>query len=70
MKVLGLVRLQIGAKMGKLMLLGGVRGTKLELKGALGAAKEAPRGPRCATDAFGPTAIPQIFEPRGPPKVT
>ena len=38
-----LVRAQVGAKMGNLMLLEGLRGTKLELKGALGAPKEAPR---------------------------
>ena len=30
--------------MGKLALLGGLRGTKLELKGALEALKEAQRG--------------------------
>ena len=29
--------------MGNLTLLGGLRGAKLELKGALGAAKEMPR---------------------------
>ena len=38
-----LVRVQVGAKRGKLTLLGGVRGTKLELKGALGEPKSAPR---------------------------
>ena len=32
--------------MGNLTLLGGLRGTKLELKRALGAPKEAPRGPK------------------------
>ena len=37
------VRVQVGAKRGKLTLLGGVRGTKLELKGALGEPKSAPR---------------------------
>ena len=41
-----LVRVQIGAKRGKLTLLGGLRGSKLELKGALGAPKEAPREPK------------------------
>ena len=38
-----LVRAQVGAKRGNLTLLGGPRGTKLELKRALGAPKEAPR---------------------------
>ena len=38
-----LVRGQVGAKRGKLTLLGELRGTKMELKGALGAPKEAPR---------------------------
>ena len=56
--------------MGKLTLLGGLRGAKLELKGALEAAKEAPKGPRCATRGIGVGASPLIFEPRAPPKVT
>ena len=56
--------------MGKLALLGGLRGTKLELKGGLGAAKKAPRGPRCATTRFSNESRTLIFEPRGPPKVT
>ena len=42
---------QIGAKMGKLTLLGGLRGAKLEPKGALEAAKEAPKGPKRALRA-------------------
>ena len=42
-------RAQVGAKRGKLKLLGELRGTKLELKGALGAPKEAPREPKSAT---------------------
>ena len=41
-----LVRAQVGAKRGKLTILGGLRGAKLELKGALGAPKEAPREPK------------------------
>ena len=41
-----LVRAQVGAKRGKLKLLGELRGTKLELKEALGAPKEAPRDPK------------------------
>ena len=38
-----LVRAQVGAKWGKLPPTWRLRGTKLELKGALGAPKEAPR---------------------------
>ena len=37
-----LVRVQVGAKRGKLTLLGGLRGTKLAIKWALGLPKEAP----------------------------
>ena len=47
---------QVGAKRGKLTLLGELRGTKLELKGALGAPKEAPRKPKSATRGIGPGA--------------
>ena len=47
-----LVRVQISAKRGKLTLLGRLRGSKLELKGALGAPKEAPREPKRATGEF------------------
>ena len=65
-----LVRVQVGAKRGKLTLLGGPRGTKLELKGALGAARKAPRGLRCATREFGNESGTQIFGLGGPPKVT
>ena len=43
-----LVRVQVGAKKGKLMRLGGLRGSKLEQKGALRAAKRAPREPKSA----------------------
>ena len=56
--------------MGKLTLLGGLRGGKLEPKGALEAAKEAPRGPKRATTNIGPAAGGLILEPSGPPKVT
>ena len=42
-KLSWLVRAQVGAKRGKLTLLGELSGTKLELKEALGAPKEAPR---------------------------
>ena len=38
-----LVRAQVGAKRGKLTLLGALRGTKLEFKEALEAPKEALR---------------------------
>ena len=65
-----LVTAQVGAKMGKLTLLGGLSGTKLELKGALGASKEAPREPKRATSVIGGVATGLILEPRGPPKVT
>ena len=47
-----LVGVQVGAKRGKLTLLGGLRGSKLELKGALGAPKEAPREPKRAMGEF------------------
>ena len=65
-----LIRGQVGAKRGKSTLLGGLRGAKLEPKGALEAAKEAPKGPRCATPGFDVGARPLLFEPRAPPKVT
>ena len=51
-----LVRAQVGAKRGKLTLLGGLRGTKLELKGALGAPKKAPREPKRALPIIGAAA--------------
>ena len=41
-----LVRAQIGAKRGKLMLFGELRGTKMELRWTLEAPKEAPREPK------------------------
>ena len=63
-----LVRAQVGAKRGKLKLLGELRGTKLELKEALGAAKKTPRGPRCATAGFGNESTTLIFWPRALPK--
>ena len=43
-----LVRGQVGAERGRLAVLGGLRGTKLELKGALGAPEEVPRGSEMA----------------------
>ena len=60
-----LVRVQIGAKRGKLTLLGGLRGSKLELKGALGAPKEAPRDPKRPTGIIDVAAKCLILEPRG-----
>ena len=56
--------------MGKLTLLGGLRGAKLEPKGVLEAAKEAPKGPKRATTNIDPAAGGLILEPRAPPKVT
>ena len=70
MRLSWLVRAQVGAKMGNLTLLGGLRGTKLELKRALGAAKRAPRRSKSGTRGIGPTARGVILEPGGPPKVT
>ena len=64
------VRGQLGAKMGKLALLGGLRGTKLELKGALGGPKKAPREPQGATRIIEEASTWVILEPRGSPKVT
>ena len=51
-------------------LLGGLRGAKLEPKGALKAAKEAPKGPKRGMVDIGPAANGLILEPRAPPKVT
>ena len=45
---------QLAAKMGKLTLLEGQKGTKLELRGALGTPKEGPRGSKRAR---GTTAV-------------
>ena len=44
-----LIRAQVGAKRGKLTPTWGLTGTKLELKEALGAPKEAPREPKRGT---------------------
>ena len=41
-----LVRAQVGAKRGKLMLFGELRVTKMDLRGTLEAPKEAPREPK------------------------
>ena len=65
-----LIGAQVRAKIGKLTLLGGLRGTKLELKEASEAAKRALQGPRCAMAFNDGTARGVIFGPGGPPKVT
>ena len=65
-----LVRAQVGAKRGNLTLLGGLRGTKLALKRALGPAEEAPRRPKKATVPFGTGTRGVMLEPLGPPKVS
>ncbi len=65
-----LVRGQVGAKRGNLTLLGKLRGTKLELKGALGAPKEAPREPPRAMPIIDAVATGVLFWPGGPRKVT
>ena len=70
MRLSWLVRVQVGAKMGKLTRLGGLRGNKLELKWALGAPKEAPGDPKSATTDIDPGAKCLISEPWGPPTVT
>ena len=44
---------QVGAKRGKLTLVGGLRRTKLELKGRLRAPKETPREAKRATVLIG-----------------
>ena len=62
-----LVRAQVGAKRGKLTLLGGLRGTKLGLKGALGALLEAPREPPSAIPIFDVLPGGLHFGPGGPP---
>ena len=64
------VRGQLGAKMGKLTLLGGLRDAKLEPEGALVAAKKAPRGSKRATRHIGSRVAPLMLEPLGPPKVS
>ena len=63
-----LIRGQVGAKKGKSTLLGGLRGAKLEPKGALEAAKEAPKGPKRAMGDIDPASGGLILKPRAPPK--
>ena len=52
------------------MLFGALRGTKLPLKGVLGATKKAPRGPKRATGDIDVAAREVYFRPGAPPKVT
>ena len=59
---------QVGAKRGKLTPLRGLKGTKLELKGGLGAPKEAPREAKRATVLIDGIAACLIFWPGGRPK--
>ncbi len=65
-----LVGVQVGAKRGKSTLLGGLRGTKFELKGALRGPLEALREPKRATATIGGGSTGVIFGLGGPPKVT
>ena len=58
---------QVGAKRGKLTLVGGLRRTKLELKGRLRAPKETPREAKRATVLIGKIAKCLILEARWPP---
>ena len=58
-----LVRAQVGAKRGKLTLLGGLRGTKLEFKGALEA---PPREPKSATSYIDSGPVGVYFAAGGP----
>ena len=64
--------MQILAKRGKLTSTWRLRGTKLELKGALEAPKEAPREPKRATSYIDPAATGvrggYIFGRVAPPK--
>ena len=48
-----LLRVQVGAKLGKLTLLGGLRGSNLDLKGALEVPEEAPRESKRAKKGHG-----------------
>ena len=63
-------RAQVGAKRGKLTLLGGLRGIKLELKEALGSPKEASRESKRAMAHIGAATRGVLFWPGGLPKVT
>ena len=61
------VRAQVGAKRGKLTSTWRLRGTKLELKGALIGPLEAPREPKRATTTIDPGSTGVIFGLGGPP---
>ena len=62
-----LVGAQVGAKRGKLTSLEGLRESKLELKGALGEAKEAPKELQRATRDIEPGSTGVVLRPGGPP---
>ena len=62
-----LIRAQVGAKRGKLTSTWRLRGTKLELKEALEAPKEAPREPKRAAARIDAGARGVYFWPGGPP---
>ena len=62
-----LVRAQVGAKIGNLMLLGGLIGTKLEPKGPLGTHKEAPRRPKSALTPINGHPVGGLPRLLGPP---
>ena len=59
-----LVGAQVGAKRGKLTLLGGLRGTKLALKGTLKRSKKATREPKMGRANIGNVASGVIFGPQ------
>ena len=61
------IRRQVGAKMAKLTLLGGLRGAKLDLKGALEAPQETPKWPKRTTRDIGGVAGGVLFCGRVPP---
>ena len=65
-----LVRAQIGAKRGKLTLLGGLRGTKLALKGNLERPRRPQKAPQRVMQMFDPLPDGVVKELSGPPKVT
>ena len=68
-----LVGVQVGAKRGNLMLLGELRGAKLELKEALGGPRrrqEAPKGHWALNEGHRPSGKGSNFGAPGPPKVT
>ena len=67
-----LVRVQVGAKRGRLTLLGELRGAKLELKGALETSQETPKWPKNLTAGIDRVArgsrLGYFWGPGPPPK--